>query len=187
MSGGWNRRNNCRDSGRWQGPRHNQHQSFAPTSIGFLQAKAVSGRRSPQLPCRPWRGCPHPKHAADGRQRRQKVQQPVRHPLMVQSRRHGVSRQVPFPWLPAKGDGTARWRNALLTEDIAELCQIIMNHYGHHFADNVVHVLVRLSVVFCSTACAPRKVETTSTRLCSSLLRLRITRSCRSSVSLSRP
>ena len=35
------------------------------------------------------------------------------------------------------------------TEDIAELCQIIMNHYGHHFADNVVHVLVRLSVVFC--------------------------------------
>ena len=48
-----------------------------------------------------------------------------------------------------KATGLLDGENALLTEDIAELCQIIMNHYGHHFADNVVHVLVRLSVVFC--------------------------------------
>ena len=66
-------------------------------------------------------------------------------PLMGTISSAWVSRQVPFPWLPAKATGLLDGENALLTEDIAELCQIIMNHYGHHFADNVVHVFVRLS------------------------------------------
>ena len=48
-----------------------------------------------------------------------------------------------------KATGLLDGENALLTEDIAELCQIIMNHYGHHFADNVVHIFICPPVVFC--------------------------------------